>query len=82
MTKYKWCMIDNEPDWADMHPLGYRPNRKPIHRRHYAFTFTVPRYTCEDPLFTSVTHGNMEKMYREIGYTKKQAWEVSEDDED
>ena len=21
-------MIDNEPDWADKHPLGYRPNRK------------------------------------------------------
>mmetsp|Transcript_70978 Transcript_70978/g.161232 ORF Transcript_70978/g.161232 Transcript_70978/m.161232 type:complete len:211 (-) Transcript_70978:99-731(-) len=70
-TKYKWCMIDNEPDWADYHPLGYRPNRKPIHRRPYMWCFTVPRYTCEDPLFTSVTHANMNAIYEEIGYTKK-----------
>mmetsp|Transcript_38257 Transcript_38257/g.67470 ORF Transcript_38257/g.67470 Transcript_38257/m.67470 type:complete len:211 (+) Transcript_38257:64-696(+) len=79
MCKYKWCMIDNEPDWADYHPLGYRPNRKQIHRRHYAFTFSVPRYTIEDPLFTSISHANMEKIYQEIGYTKKPK---SEDDED
>ena len=26
-------MIDNEPDWADKHPLGYRPNRKQNNRR-------------------------------------------------
>ena len=26
------CFIDNEPDWADKHPLGYRPNRKQNHR--------------------------------------------------
>merc|ERR1712085_196249 len=55
-TKYKWAFIDNEPDWADWHPIGYRPNRKPIHRRPALWVFTVPRYTCEDPLFTSVTH--------------------------
>merc|ERR1712050_615257 len=70
-TKYKWCMIDNEPDWADYHPIGYRPNRKPIHRRPYMWVFTIPRYTCEDPLFTSVTHANMNAIYEEIGYTKK-----------
>merc|ERR1719291_569026 len=46
-AKYKWCMIDNEPDWNDFHPIGYRPNRKPIHRRPYMWVFTVPRDTCE-----------------------------------
>mmetsp|Transcript_114084 Transcript_114084/g.207506 ORF Transcript_114084/g.207506 Transcript_114084/m.207506 type:complete len:215 (-) Transcript_114084:177-821(-) len=80
MTKYKWCMIDNEPDWADYHPLGYRPNRKQIHRRHYMWCFTVPRYTIEDPLYTSVTHANMESIYQKIGYTKKPKGE--DDDED
>mmetsp|Transcript_122753 Transcript_122753/g.199616 ORF Transcript_122753/g.199616 Transcript_122753/m.199616 type:complete len:211 (-) Transcript_122753:213-845(-) len=79
MCKYKWCMIDNEPDWADYHPLGYRPNRKQSHRRAYAWFFSVPRYTIEDPLYTSVSHANMEKIYQEIGYTKKPK---SEDDED
>merc|ERR1712150_152384 len=54
--KYKFCMIDNEPDWADKHPIGYRPNRDPIHRRPYLWVFTIPRYPCEDPLDTSVTH--------------------------
>eukprot|EP00933_Yihiella_yeosuensis_P009482 TRINITY_DN1153_c0_g1_i5.p1 TRINITY_DN1153_c0_g1~~TRINITY_DN1153_c0_g1_i5.p1 ORF type:complete len:202 (-),score=36.59 TRINITY_DN1153_c0_g1_i5:96-701(-) len=70
VTKFKWAFIDNEPDWADKHPLGYRPNRKPCHRRPYMWVLTVPRYTCQDPLFTSVTHENMCKIYEEIGYTK------------
>ena len=30
-------MIDNEPDWADKHPLGYRPNRKQNHRPRAEF---------------------------------------------
>eukprot|EP00929_Paragymnodinium_shiwhaense_P051195 TRINITY_DN2577_c0_g1_i6.p2 TRINITY_DN2577_c0_g1~~TRINITY_DN2577_c0_g1_i6.p2 ORF type:complete len:200 (+),score=31.37 TRINITY_DN2577_c0_g1_i6:98-697(+) len=69
-TKYKWCFIDNEPDYSDYHPLGYRPNRKQIHRRCWLWVFSVPRYTCQDPLFTSVSHENMERIYRDIGYTK------------
>uniref|UniRef100_A0A7S1AZJ2 Uncharacterized protein n=1 Tax=Noctiluca scintillans TaxID=2966 RepID=A0A7S1AZJ2_NOCSC len=68
--KYRWAMIDNEPDWVDNHPLGYRPNRKHIHRRPYAWCFSVPRYTIEDPLFTSVSHENMCRIYDEIGYKK------------
>mmetsp|Transcript_73206 Transcript_73206/g.145202 ORF Transcript_73206/g.145202 Transcript_73206/m.145202 type:complete len:201 (+) Transcript_73206:63-665(+) len=79
MAKYRWCMIDNEPDWADYHPLGYRPNRKAIHRRPYMWCFTVPRYAIEDPLFTSVSHANMNAIYEEIGYTKKPK---SEDDDE
>lgn len=69
--KYRWCMIDNEPDWIDNHPLGYRPNRVQSHRRPYMWVFTVPRYAIEDPLFTSVSHANMNRIYEEIGYTKK-----------
>ena len=44
-AKYRWAMIDNEPDWVNNHPLGYRPNRKHIHRRPYAWCFSLPRYT-------------------------------------
>eukprot|EP00933_Yihiella_yeosuensis_P009481 TRINITY_DN1153_c0_g1_i4.p1 TRINITY_DN1153_c0_g1~~TRINITY_DN1153_c0_g1_i4.p1 ORF type:complete len:203 (-),score=35.15 TRINITY_DN1153_c0_g1_i4:351-959(-) len=79
VTKFKWAFIDNEPDWADKHPLGYRPNRKPCHRRPYMWVLTVPRYTCQDPLFTSVTHENMNRIYEEIGYTKKAKVEGDED---
>mmetsp|Transcript_5651 Transcript_5651/g.10818 ORF Transcript_5651/g.10818 Transcript_5651/m.10818 type:complete len:211 (+) Transcript_5651:64-696(+) len=79
MCKYKWCLIDNEPDWADYHPLGYRPNRKQSHRRAYAWFFTVPRYTIEDPLYTSVSHANMEKIYQDIGYTEMPKGEADED---
>jgi len=71
MGKYRWSLIDNEPDWADKHPLGYRPDRKEIHRRAPLWNFTVPRYTCEDPLHTSVSHDNMNRIYEEIGYQKK-----------
>mmetsp|Transcript_82074 Transcript_82074/g.129241 ORF Transcript_82074/g.129241 Transcript_82074/m.129241 type:complete len:212 (-) Transcript_82074:219-854(-) len=78
-SKYRWCLIDNEPDWADKHPLGYRPDRKAIHRRPWLFMFTVPRYACQDPLMTSCSHENMEKIYQEIGYTKKPKGEEDED---
>jgi len=80
VCKYKFCMIDNEPDWADQHPLGYRPDRLQTHRRPYMWCFTIPRYTCQDPLYTSTLHGNMEKIYQEIGYTKKP--KTDEDEED
>merc|ERR1712226_1372263 len=69
-VKYKHCMIDNEPDYNNDHPLGYRPNRKLSHKRPFMWCFTVPRYSMEDPLFTSVTHENMKRIYAEIGYTK------------
>ncbi|CAE8590457.1 unnamed protein product [Polarella glacialis] len=71
VAKYRWCMIDNEPDWIDNHPLGYRPNRKQCHRRPYMWIFTVPRYSIEDPLYTSVTFENMNRIYEEVGYVKK-----------
>lgn len=71
VAKYRWCLIDNEPDWVDNHPLGYRPNRKQCHKRPLMWIFTVPRYNIEDPLWTSVTNKNMNRIYEEIGYTKK-----------
>ena len=69
--KFRHAFIDNEPDWADNHPLGYRPNRKGIHRRPYLWVYTIPRYTIEDPLYTSCLFSSIEPMYQEIGYTKK-----------
>merc|ERR1712150_279673 len=69
-SKYKWCMIDNEPDYANYHPLGYRPTRKMAHKRPFMWCLTVPRYAIEDPLFTSVSFENMNRMYEEIGYVK------------
>merc|ERR1719159_1098531 len=80
-TKYKWCMIDNEADWADYHPIGYRPNRKQIHRRPWTWCYTIPRYLCQDPLVTSVTHENMTKIYEEIGYAKR-PWFLQVEEED
>ena len=78
-TKYKWCLIDNEPDYSDIHPLKYRPDRKQIHRRCWMWMFSVPRYTIEDPLYTSVTHENMERIYQDCGYTKKPKGQLQED---
>jgi hypothetical protein len=69
--KFKWAFIDNEPDYSDKHCLGYRAERKQVHRRPYLWVFCIPRYSIEDPLFTSVTHANMNAIYEEIGYTKK-----------
>jgi len=80
VTKYKFAFIDNEPDWADKHPLGYRPDRKQTHRRPYMWVFTIPRYNIQDPLYTSCTHASMEKIYQEIGYTKKPKSDEDEED--
>merc|ERR550537_1327865 len=68
VTKYKWCFIDNEPDYGDVHPLKYRPDRKPIHRRCWIMMFSIPRYQIQDPLYTSTTYANISAMYKEIGY--------------
>merc|ERR1719230_1516751 len=57
-TKYKFAFIDNEPDYSDKHPAGYRPDRKQCHRRPPLFVFTIPRYTCQDPLYTSTLHAS------------------------
>mmetsp|Transcript_63926 Transcript_63926/g.125845 ORF Transcript_63926/g.125845 Transcript_63926/m.125845 type:complete len:214 (+) Transcript_63926:87-728(+) len=81
VTKYKFALIDNEPDYSDFHPVGYRPNRKQIHRRPYMWVFSIPRYTCQDPLFTSVTHANMNRIYEEIGYQKKMYAEFQESED-
>mmetsp|Transcript_59513 Transcript_59513/g.110164 ORF Transcript_59513/g.110164 Transcript_59513/m.110164 type:complete len:215 (-) Transcript_59513:96-740(-) len=70
VSKYRWALIDNEPDWADINPLGVRPNRKQCYARPYAWIFTCARYQCQDPLYTSCTHENMNRMYKEIGYAK------------
>merc|ERR1719221_883474 len=80
VTRYKWAMIDNEPDFNDNHPLGYRPNRKQSHRRPPLWCFSVPRYSCEDPLYSSTLHANMEQMYQEIGYAKAPASEGDDDE--
>jgi len=70
--KYRWTMIDNEPDWIDEHPLGYRPQGQQTwgHRCFLGWQFTVPMYRFEDPLATSVTHKNFKKIYEECGYVK------------
>jgi len=70
-TQYKASFIDNEPDWADYHPLGIRPNRKQIHKRLLGFNLNIPRYFDEDPLYTSTLHSNMKRIYQSIGYSKQ-----------
>mmetsp|Transcript_11924 Transcript_11924/g.17979 ORF Transcript_11924/g.17979 Transcript_11924/m.17979 type:complete len:216 (+) Transcript_11924:63-710(+) len=78
--KYKHAFIDNEPDYADYHPLGYRPTRKASHKRPPMWVFSINRYTIQDPLFTSCTHANMNRIYEEIGYQKKPAWMKEDED--
>lgn len=70
VASYRASFIDNEPDWIDKHPLGYRPNRKQGHKRAPFWILTIPRYTIQDPLYTSTTHENMNAIYEEIGYAK------------
>lgn len=78
-AKYRWAFIDNEPDWIDHHPLGYRPHRVQYHRRPWWQVFTVPRYWIEDPLFTSTLHANFKKIYEDVGYCKKEEGEEEEE---
>lgn len=69
-TAYKATYIDNEPDYADYHPLGIRPNRKQSHKRLPGLNQNIPIYMEKDPLYTSALHDNMKHMYQEIGYSK------------
>jgi len=41
----------------------------------------VPRYAIEDPLFTSVTHENMNRIYEDMGYSKKPYYIQVEEEE-
>merc|ERR1719230_78830 len=67
VAPYRWAFIDNEPDWADKHPLGYRPNRMQGHKRPPFFVLCAPRYRMEDPLYSSTTYENMCRIYDEVG---------------
>merc|ERR1740138_852426 len=67
-TKYKFAFIDNEPDYNDWHPAGYRPNRKQCHFRPPLWVWNIPMYTDQDPLYTSTLHDNMNKIYHKLGY--------------
>lgn len=68
-TQFKATFIDNEPDWADYHPLGIRPQRKQSHKRLPGLNQNIPRYYDSDPHYTGALHSNMKKIYRSIGYS-------------
>jgi len=69
-ARHRWCMIDNEPDYADAaHPWGIRPARHQSPIRHF-WAFTVPKYRVDDPLYEHCTHEEVERRYREMGYYK------------
>merc|ERR1712130_493872 len=70
MRANSWCMIDNEPEFCSNHPLGYRPNRVFLHRRPWVTIFTIPRYQIMDPLYTSCSYENFNRIYEECGYAK------------
>merc|ERR1712194_796224 len=67
-VKYKFAFVDNDWNWNDEHPLGYRPNRGHSHRRPMFWVYTCTRYTCEDPLLESTRYENFNKIYEEVGY--------------
>ena len=69
-AKWRNSLIDNEPDWLDNSPAGLRPERKQTHRRMPLLLQSIPMYFEEDPLYTSVSHENMGKLYREMGYSQ------------
>jgi len=70
--KYSWCYIDNEPDFNSApDPSGCRPERHMSHNRMFFLgAMSSPQYAAEDPYFTTNSHENMSKMYRDIGYSK------------
>jgi hypothetical protein len=71
-AKWRSSLIDNEPDWIDRAPeSAVRPERKQTHRRMPLLLLSIPRYFEQDPLYTSVSHESMGKMYREMGYSKQ-----------
>lgn len=72
-AKFKWMLIQNEPDWNDINWLGARPNREQCHRRCMVwnvFHWFVPLYRMEDPMYESCTNYNFCKIYHEMGYKK------------
>jgi len=79
-SMHRWCLIDNEPDCCNEHPLGIRPNRVTAPERHF-WAFTVPRYHVDDPNFERNSFKSMEKMYRDMGYYKCRETEEEEDDD-
>lgn len=68
-ARHRRDYIDNEPDWADHHAAGYRPDRHQLNSRMYT-VLSVTRYAEEDPYFTTNSHENMGRIYRDAGYSK------------
>jgi hypothetical protein len=74
LAQYRWCFIDNEPDFQDEHELGIRTNRR------QAMSCSQPwmlwpsgyMYSFEDPLFTSCSYKNMNRIYVKAGYQKEE----------
>lgn len=81
--KYRWTLIDNEPEWIDDHPAGYRPNRHPSHKRApWTLAFTTTRYRCDDPYHKTLSHENMTRIYKEMGYQTKTNADICEEQYD
>jgi len=67
-SKHRRIWIDNEPDVWDNDACQIRAPRKQISKR-YPFVFSITRYREEDPWYTTTSHQNISKLYRDIGYS-------------
>eukprot|EP00925_Amoebophrya_sp_RCC4383_P019083 GSA25T00005641001.1 len=71
VRKYRWTMIQNEPDWADKCHSGLRPDgvqgnslfwvRNPLN-------YTSFKYYAQCPLSTSLSTINYERIHHDMGY--------------
>lgn len=67
---FKSSLIDNEPDYQDVDPWSFRPNRIQFYGR-FPFFFEIPKYHIDDPTFDKNSYKYMQNYYEEIGYVQK-----------
>jgi hypothetical protein len=77
VAQYRWCFIDNEPDYMDEHALGIRPNRRQAMSNCQPWQLWpgIPQYSFSDDMMTSCSHKNMKAIYVKAGYCKEEVVE-------
>jgi len=82
-TRYNWMLFDNDWDFNQYCPTGIRPNRSYSRRRTIFWNplcWISHRYLEDDPLATTVSMHQMDKLYHNIGYKAIPGFEAPEED--
>eukprot|EP00392_Amoebophrya_sp_AT5.2_P010332 g10392.t1 len=69
MRKYRWVFIQNEPDWNDYCYSGMRPDGVQGHHVPWvrnSLNYVSYKYYEEDPLATSCSHINFERIHHNL----------------